>query len=64
MENKEFSVINFYVSRIKRLYPPLLVMVFTTLGIYFFLANDGLVNEDASISIFVGFNNFWQISQD
>ena len=42
MENREFSAIKFYISRIKRLYPPLLVMVFTTLGVYFFLANDSL----------------------
>ena len=64
MENKEFSVIKFYVSRIKRLYPPLLVMVFTTLGIYFFLANDSLRGMKMQVlSIFVGFNNFWQISQ-
>ena len=64
MENKEFSVIKFYVSRIKRLYPPLLVMVFTTLGIYFFLANDSLRGMKMQVlSIFAGFNNFWQISQ-
>lgn len=64
MENKEFSVIKFYVSRIKRLYPPLLVMVFTTLGIYFFLANDSLCGMKMQVlSIFAGFNNFWQISQ-
>lgn len=65
MENKEFSVIKFYVSRIKRLYPPLLVMVFTTLGIYFFLANDSLRGMKMQVlSIFAGFNNFWQISQN
>lgn len=64
MENKEFFVIKFYVSRIKRLYPPLLVMVFTTLGIYFFLANDSLRGMKMQVlSIFAGFNNFWQISQ-
>ena len=64
MENKEFSVIKFYVSRIKRLYPPLLVIVFTTLGIYFFLANDSLRGMKMQVlSIFAGFNNFWQISQ-
>lgn len=64
MENKEFSVIKFYGSRIKRLYPPLLVMVFTTLGIYFFLANDSLRGMKMQVlSIFAGFNNFWQISQ-
>ena len=64
MENKEFSVIKFYVSRIKRLYPPLLVMVFTTLGIYLFLANDSLRGMKMQVlSIFAGFNNFWQISQ-
>ena len=64
MEHKEFSVIQFYVSRIKRLYPPLLVMVFTTLGIYFFLANDSLHGMKMQVvSILAGFNNYWQISQ-
>ena len=64
MENKEFSVVEFYISRIKRLYPPLLVMVFTTLGVYFFLANDSLRGMKMQVlSIFAGFNNFWQISQ-
>ena len=64
MENREFSTIKFYISRIKRLYPPLLVMVFTTLGVYFFLANDSLRGMKMQVlSIFAGFNNFWQISQ-
>lgn len=64
MENREFSAIKFYISRIKRLYPPLLVMVFTTLGVYFFLANDSLRGMKMQVlSIFAGFNNFWQISQ-
>ena len=64
MENREFSTIKFYISRINRLYPPLLVMVFTTLGVYFFLANDSLRGMKMQVlSIFAGFNNFWQISQ-
>ena len=65
MENREFFCLsNFYISRIKRLYPPLLVMVFTTLGVYFFLANDSLRGMKMQVlSIFAGFNNFWQISQ-
>ena len=39
-------------------------MVFTTLGVYFFLANDSLRGMKMQVlSIFAGFNNFWQISQ-
>ena len=64
MENKEFSILKFYISRIKRLYPPLLVMIFTTLGVYFFLINDSLHGMKTQVlSILAGFNNWWQISQ-
>lgn len=64
MNQKEFSLRDYYLARIKRIYPPLLVMVFTTLGIYFILAKDALYNMKMQVfSILAGFNNWWQISQ-
>lgn len=64
MNQKEFSLRDYYLARIKRIYPPLLVMVFTTLGIYFILAKDALYNmKMQAFSILAGFNNWWQISQ-
>lgn len=59
MNQKEFSLRDYYLARIKRIYPPLLVMVFTTLGIYFILAKDALYNmKMQAFSILAGFNNW------
>ena len=43
MDQKEFSLRDYYLARIKRIYPPLLVMVFTTLGIYFYFGQGCIV---------------------
>lgn len=65
LEENRFSWKEFYLSRIKRIYPPLLVVVFTTLGVYFFLANGTLHGMKMQVlSILAGFNNWWQIHQN
>lgn len=65
IEENTFSIKAFYLSRIKRIYPALLVVIFTTLGVYFFLANDALHGMKMQVlSIIGGFNNWWQIHQN
>ena len=55
----------YYLKRIKRIYPALLLMIFTTIGIYFFLLPDGIATiRNEVISILTGWNNWWQISQN
>lgn len=60
-----FSILSYYWKRVKRIYPELAVMVFVTLGTYYFLlpkSVSGIFNE--IVSIFLGYNNWWQILQN
>lgn len=55
----------YYTKCFKRIYIPLVIMVFATLGAYHFLlpaSLDGIRPE--ILSIFLGYNNWWQIGQD
>ena len=62
---KSFSLVNYYLKRIKRIYPSLLIVIFTTLGIYHFFATDAITGIRAEvISIVLGYNNWWQIAQN
>lgn len=55
----------FYSHKLKRIYGPLLIMILSTLGIFSFLDINGLpVSLQELLSIFGGYNNQWQISQD
>lgn len=65
LEQQKFTLVRFYRKRILRIYPALVIMVFVTLGIYFILAPEILNGISEQIkSIFGGYNNFWQISQN
>lgn len=60
--NKDFSWSQYYLSRIKRIYPPLLIVIFLTFAIFFFWMPNALAGMRAeAISILLGFNNWWQI---
>lgn len=65
IKNKSFSILSYYKSRIKRIYPHLLLMTLTTLGIFFLFAKSALNNPKAeTLSILFGLNNYYQIHQN
>ena len=60
-----FSVGGFYLKRLTRIYPPVILTVFLTVGAFHFIypkAVEGVRNE--VISILLGYNNWWQIAQN
>lgn len=60
-----FSVGRFYLKRIERLYPQLIVVVLVTCGVVGVILPrilEGMKPE--LLSIFAGYNNIWQIAQD
>ncbi len=65
IEEKKFSLKTYYLKRLKRIYPALLLVVFFSAGIYWFMDSmilDGRKKE--ILSIFFGYNNYYQISQN
>lgn len=60
-----FSVGRFYLKRIERLYPQLIVVILVTCGVVGVILPrilEGMKPE--LLSIFAGYNNIWQIAQD
>lgn len=60
-----YRVGSFYLKRIKRIYPALLIVLVVSAGIYFILERhilDGFRPE--FLSIVFGYNNWWQIAQN
>lgn len=60
-----FSVGGFYLKRLTRIYPPVILTVFVTVGAFHLIypkAVEGVRNE--VISILLGYNNWWQIAQN
>lgn len=60
--NKDFSIKTYYLKRIKKLYIPLILVVFTTIAIYTFVTNKGWFNlKIETTSVLFGYNNYWQL---
>ena len=60
-----YRVASYYLKRIKRIYPALLIVLVVSAGIYFILERhvlDGFRPE--FLSIVFGYNNWWQIAQN
>lgn len=62
--NKEnFSIISYYKNRLLKIYLPLFLIVFITIGIVsFFPSISWLHLKPETTSILLGYNNFWQLS--
>ena len=61
----KFKILNYYWRRIKRIYPALLIVIFSTVGVYHFLAPQVIEAVRPEImSVLLGYNNWWQISQN
>ncbi len=63
-EAGRFSLLRYYGKKLLRIYPPLLLMLLTSIGVFTFLAPASIeaVRPEA-LSILLGCNNWWQISQ-
>ena len=61
--NKEFSIKKYYQKRLKKIYLPLLIILFLTLGILKILPNmNYIIIKRELYSILFGYNNFWQLN--
>ena len=61
----KFDLTEYFFKRFKRIYPSLLIVIFSTVGIYYFLAPKVIeVVRPEIISVLLGYNNWWQISQN
>ena len=60
-----FSITRYFLKRLKRLYPPLLVVILVTVGLYHFILPKVLEDSGKEIlSIIFGFNNWWQLAMN
>lgn len=60
-----FNVGRYFFKRLKRLYPPLLLVILLTVGLYHFLL-PGILEDSGKevVSIVLGFNNWWQLAMN
>ena len=60
-----FSLARYFMKRIKRIYPSLIIVLLTSIGIYEVLFPKLIQSvRPELISILLGYNNWWQISQN
>lgn len=60
-----WSVRRYFFKRLKRLYPPLLIVILVTVGVYHFFLKGVLEDSGKEIvSILLGFNNWWQLAMN
>ena len=60
-----FSLGRYYLKRIFRMYPALLLVRFVTLGGYSFVLPEAVLDvREEGVSVVLGCNNWWQIAQN
>lgn len=63
--NNMNDIIKFYKHKIKRIFPPMIIMILFTMGIFGMMDIDGFaVCKAEIISLLGGYNNLWQNSQE
>ena len=61
--SNNFSVLRYFLKRLKRLYAPLIIVILLTVGLYHFMLPNVLEDSGKEIlSIILGFNNWWQLA--
>ena len=61
-KNEKFSFKSYYIKKLKHLYLPLLLVVFTTIALISFFPNINYLNlKPETTSVLLGYNNFWQL---
>lgn len=62
-KKEKFSFLDYYKNRIKKLYIPLLFVVFMTIAVVSFLPNGLWIHlKQETFSVLLGYNNFWQLN--
>lgn len=62
-KRNKFSFKDYYLSRLKKIYLPLLIIVFITIAVISFIPNIVWLNlKPETTSVLLGYNNFWQLS--
>ncbi len=60
---KDFNLKEYYINKFKKLYLPLIIIVFLTIAIFSNISFLGWFNIKPEVtSVLLGYNNFWQIS--
>lgn len=60
-----FLIGEFYLKRIERIYPPVIITVLSTVGAFYFLYPRSVAGiRSEVVSILLGYNNWWQIAQN
>lgn len=63
LKNKQFSVKTYYISRIKKIYFPLIIVVFITVIFTKLIPSINWINlKQETLSTILGYNNFWQLN--
>ena len=59
----EFSLGRYFLKRLLRMYPALVVVILVTLGVYSFVLPETVVDmREEVLSVVLGYNNWWQIA--
>lgn len=59
-----FRILDYYGKRIKRIYPELMIMLLTSIGVLYWLVPNAVAAvRPEAISVMLGYNNWWQIAQ-
>jgi len=62
-KNEKFSFKSYYIKKLKHLYLPLLLVVFTTIALISFFPDINYLNlKPETTSVLLGYNNFWQLN--
>lgn len=63
LKNNNFSLFEYYKSRLKKIYLPLLVVVFITVFVSSLMPNLNWLNLKPEVtSVLFGYNNYWQLN--
>ena len=63
IKKEDFSFKTYYINRFKKLYIPLLIVVFSTIAVVSMFSNIyWLTLKSETTSVLLGYNNFWQIN--
>lgn len=63
--SENYSVRRYFLKRLQRLYPPLLLVILVTVGLYHFILPGVLEDSGKEIvSVLLGFNNWWQLAMN
>ena len=61
-KKEDFLLKNYYKNRLSKIYIPLLIVVFITIGVISVLPNISWFNlKPETTSVLLGYNNFWQL---